>query len=57
MRPMDEILKELDEAYKAISSIPVAGDAVDAMAVARAHLRKAYTELKQIKSEEEKENE
>lgn len=54
---MDEILKELDEAYKAISSIPVAGDAVDAMAVARAHLRKAYTELNQIKSEEEKENE
>lgn len=51
---MDEILKELDAAYRALSSIPVTGDAVDAMAVARAHLRKAYTDLKQITSEEEK---
>lgn len=51
---MDEILKDLDTAYKAISSIPVAGDAVDTMAVARARLRKAYTELKRITDEEEK---
>ena len=51
---MDEILKDLDTAYKAISSIPVAGDAVDTMAVARARLRKVYTELKRITDKEEK---
>ena len=51
---MDEILKDLDTTYKAISSIPVAGDAVDTMAVARARLRKVYAELKRITDEEEK---
>lgn len=51
---MDEILKDLDTAYKAISSIPVAGDAVDTMAVARARLRKVYAELKRITDEEVK---
>lgn len=51
---MDEILKDLDTAYRAISSIPVTGDAVDSMAVARARLRKVYTELKRIMDEEEK---
>lgn len=48
---MDEIIKELDEAYRVISSIPVTGDSVDAMAVVRAKLRKVYAELKN-KSEE-----
>lgn len=51
---MDEILKDLDTVYKAISSISVAGDAVDTMAVARARLRKVYAELKRITDEEEK---
>lgn len=48
---MDEILKELNEAYQAISSIPVTHDAVDAMAVARAKLRKIHIELSKKKEE------
>lgn len=42
---MDEILKELDLVYKAISSIPVTYDSVDTMAVARAKLRNIYSQL------------
>ena len=48
---MGEIIKEVQEAYQAISSIPVTGDAVDAMAVARAKLRKVYAELKTMSEE------
>lgn len=48
---MDEIIKELNDAYQVISSIPVTGDSVDAMAVARAKLRKVYTELKNMSEE------
>lgn len=44
---MDEILKDLDTAFKAISSIAVSGEAVDAMAVARAKLRNVYAKLKE----------
>lgn len=50
---MNEVLRELDTAYKAISSIPVSDDAVDAMAVARAKLRNVYAEL--VKMNEAKE--
>lgn len=46
---MDEIMKELDTVYKTVSSIPVTGDAVDAMAVVRAKLRKIYAELEKTK--------
>lgn len=48
---MDEILQELDFVFKTISGIPVTGDAVDAMAVARAKLRKVYAELKNMSEE------
>ena len=48
---MDEIMKELDVVYKTVSSIPVTGDAVDAMAVVRAKLRKIYAELDNAKEE------
>ena len=48
---MDEIMKELDTVYKTVSSIPVTGDAVDAMAVVRAKLRKIYAELDKAKEE------
>lgn len=48
---MDEIMKELDSVYKTVSSIPVTGDAVDAMAVVRAKLRKIYAELDKTKEE------
>lgn len=48
---MNEILKELDTAYKLISSLPVCGDAVDIIADARARLRKVYTELENKEEE------
>ena len=48
---MDEIMKELDSVYKTVSSIPVTGDAVDALAVVRANLRKAYAEAEKIDAE------
>lgn len=48
---MDEIMKELDVVYKTVSSIPVTGNAVDAMAVVRAKLRKIYAELDKEKEE------
>lgn len=48
---MDEIMNSINAAFKAISSIPVSGDSVDAMAVARAQLRKAYSDLEKIKEE------
>lgn len=48
---MEEIMKQLDTVYQTISSIPVSGNAVDTMAVARAQLRKVYTELKKMNEE------
>lgn len=51
---MDELLKELDIAYRMISSIPVSGDAVDMMATARSKIRKVAAELKE-KSEVDQE--
>lgn len=42
---MDEMVKELEFAYRMISSIPVSGDAVDIMAAAKAKLRKVLAEL------------
>lgn len=54
---MKEIMQDLNTAYQAISSIPVTGDAVDAMALARVKLRNAHEKLKEIedKSDTEKE--
>lgn len=50
---MNEILKELDAVFQTISSIPVTHDSVDAMAVARAKLRKVYAQLKDLAEESE----
>lgn len=50
---MDELLKELDSAYRMISSIAVSGDSVDVMAAARAKLRKVYVGLKDQSKEVE----
>lgn len=50
---MENILKELDMAYSLIFSIPVSGDAVDTMAVARQKLRGVYAELKKLSAEAE----
>ena len=48
---MEEIMKYLEAAFKATSAIPVTGDAVDALAVVRANLRKAYAETEKIHAE------
>ena len=48
---LDEIMKELEAAFKATSIIPVTGDAVDALAVVRANLRKAYAAIEKIEAE------
>lgn len=45
---MKELMNEINEAFIMISRIPVTGDAVDAMAVARAKLRKVHEELSRI---------
>lgn len=44
---MEELVKELDIAYRMISNIPVTGDAVDMLALARAKLRKVAAELRE----------
>ena len=48
---MEEIMKYLEAAFKATCAIPVTGDAVDALAVVRANLRKAYAEAEKIDAE------
>ena len=45
---MDEIMKDLEVAFKATSAIPVTGDAVDALALIRNKLRKAYASAEKI---------
>lgn len=54
---MRNIMKNVDSAFQMISSIPVAGDAVDAMAVARAKLKEAYRKLEEMAAEAEKKEE
>lgn len=39
---MNDIQKEINEAYRMVSAIPVSGDAVDVMAGARIHLKEAF---------------
>ena len=41
-KELTPVQKEIDEAFKCISIVNVSGDAIDIMATARAHLRKAY---------------
>ena len=48
---MKDLMKEINEAFIMISRIPVTGDAVDAMAVARAKLRKVHEELEKLDKE------
>lgn len=47
----NDIQKEIDQAFALISAVLVSGDAADAVAGARAHLRRAY-ELAADKPEE-----
>lgn len=39
---MTDVQKELDQAYKLLSAIPVQGDSVDVMYAVRERLRKAF---------------
>lgn len=39
---MSDLIQELEQAFQMLSTIPVCGDAVDRMALARAHLVNAY---------------
>ena len=39
---MTDIQKEIDQAFKLLSAIPVSGDYVEIMAAAKEHTRKAY---------------
>ena len=39
---MNELQKEINDAYNALAAIPVTGDCVEVMAAAREHLRRAY---------------
>lgn len=41
-KELTAVQKEIEEAFKCISVVNVNGDAIDIMAAARAHLRKAY---------------
>lgn len=45
---LNETTKRLDKAYKLISGIPVTGDAVDMMALARMELRAAYAAVEEM---------
>ena len=42
---MEEVRKELEQAFKFISLIPVYGDSVELLATAKEMLRKAYSLL------------
>lgn len=50
---MDNVLNELSLIFKTISGIPVTGDAVDSMAIARAKLRQVYATLEQMERKQE----
>ena len=39
---LTDLQVEIDEAYKCVSMLQIAGDAVDVIAAARSHLRKAF---------------
>lgn len=52
---MDELLKELNSAYRMISSIPVTGDAIDLIAGARLKLRHVQSALNQMNEEQKTE--
>lgn len=52
MNNTETLKNEIAEAFKQISSIPVSGEAVDMLAMAREHLRRAY----KLCGEEESDN-
>ena len=52
----NDIQKEIDEAYKFIGALQASGDAVDLIASARLHLRKAYELAAEKPGEKEEEH-
>ena len=48
-----ELMSEIDMAFRMISSIPVSGDAVDAMSAARSKLRNVYSKLEKLEEKTE----
>lgn len=51
---VDDILKEVNDIYGLVSSIPVQGDAVEVVAMIRVRLRKLNGELRERLEKEER---
>ena len=47
----DKAIKHLEETFRLISNIPVAGDNVEIMAAAKSELRAAFRDLKEEKKD------
>ena len=54
---MNEVKKQIDEAFKLISCIPVSGENVEIMAAAKAKLRTVYAELSKRPEDEQEDAE
>lgn len=52
---MTELQKELNQAFAVLATFAVSGDAVDRMAMAREHLRRAYKLAGETEPEQETE--
>lgn len=50
---MNEIQKEINNAYKILSTVSVSGDAVDAIAACKMSLRMAYQKAEETEHKEE----
>ena len=48
---MDELMKNISEAFDLVSAIPVTGQSVEKMAAVRANLRTAYQLADKLKTE------
>lgn len=48
---MDNILNELSSIFRLVSSVPVTGDAIDTIAVARAKLKAVYRDIESMNKE------
>lgn len=52
---MNDLMKQLDTAFALLSKIPVSGDAVDYMALARQSMRAAYQIAEKLPDTQDKE--
>lgn len=53
MKSMEEILRELNEAFVILGTMSLCGDNVDTMAVAKAKLRNVFAQLRKLDGEKE----